>query len=102
MKQSQEERLIVKGGVEMIQTDQIETQDLWQSAFLMSEGGKLEGVRVEKRSDGRKEVIFVLKGSKMERLMQVFDTGQAQCNLAQLRANIGHLKKVMFRRIEEQ
>lgn len=78
---------------------QIETKDLWQSAFILSEGGELEDIRVNSRN-GRKEVVFVLKGSKVEWLLKAFDSGQASCNVAKLRAHMSHLKDVIFRRIE--
>lgn len=33
----------------------IETKDLWQSAYLLAEGGWLDGVTVVRRTDGKKK-----------------------------------------------
>src|SRR5512136_1383804 len=83
-----------KGGKAM----QIETRDLWQSAYVLCEGGTLEEVRVRKKEGGQKEVVFVLNGAKVEMLAKEFDSGQAFCNITKLKANLNHLKDVIFRR----
>lgn len=84
-----------------MQPGTIETKDLWQGAYVLSEGGTLEDVRVEHKRNGKKEVIFVLSGSKVEWLLRSFESGQAACNISQLRANFIHLKDVVFRRIDK-
>ena len=77
---------------------QLETRDLWQSAYVLSEGGTLEEVRVRKKEGGQKEFVFVLNGAKVEMLAKEFDSGQAFCNITKLKANLNHLKDVIFRR----
>jgi hypothetical protein len=74
----------------------IETKDLWQSAYLLSEGGWLAGVKVQRRTDGKREVIFRLTGEKVEDLAQRFMSGQAVCNVTRLKAHVNHLKDVIF------
>lgn len=74
----------------------IETKDLWQSAYLLAEGGWLDGVKVIRRTDGKKEVIFRLTGEGVEDLAQRFKDGQAVCNVRKLKAHVSHLKQVIF------
>jgi len=74
----------------------IETKDLWQSAYLLAEGGWLDGVRVTRRIDGKKEIIFRLTGNGVEDLSRQFVSGQAVCNVRKLKASVIHLKEVIF------
>jgi hypothetical protein len=96
-----EQRFQWKGGVLIMDKGVVETKDLWQSAFIFTEGGTLEGVRVEKKANGRKEVVFVLSGSMSEMLLKNYDSGIARCNVVELRSKMSHLKDVIFRRIDE-
>lgn len=74
----------------------IETKDLWQSAYLLSEGGWLDGVQVRRKPDGKKEVVFRLTGDGVEDLAQRFKDGDAVCNVRKLRTHVSHLKQVIF------
>ncbi len=74
----------------------IETKDLWQSAYLLTEGGWLSRVKVNRRADGRREVVFELTGEGMEDLARRFISGQAVCNVTKLKAQVNHLKDVIF------
>lgn len=74
----------------------IETKDLWQGAYLLSEGGLLENVKVSSRYDGKKEIVFVFDGEKVEELARRFQSGQASCNVSRLKASVNHLKDVIF------
>ena len=76
----------------------IETKDIWQGAYVMSQGAMLEDVRVEGRN-GRREVVFILTGQKVEDQSRLFQLGQAQCNVTTLKASLNHLKDVVFSRI---
>lgn len=82
-----------------IESKGIETKDLWQSAYVLSEGGKLEDVRINRRN-GHKEVIFILGGMGVKSLIRTFQSGQALCNVTRLKASMSHLKDVMFQHIE--
>lgn len=79
---------------------QIKTKDLWQSAYVLSEGGELENVMLD-RKGGKKEVIFVFDGPEVEGLAKVFQSGQALCNVTRLRACMFHLKDLIFRQVED-
>jgi hypothetical protein len=74
----------------------IKTKDLWQSAYLLSEGGWLDSVQVERCSDGKKKVTFCLTGDGMDDLTQRFQDGEAVCNVKKLKANVSHLKQMIF------
>ena len=55
----------------------IETKDLWQGAYLLTEGGWLDGDGVEDRA-------------------RRFQDGNATCNLRKFRRQMNHLKDVVF------
>ncbi len=74
----------------------IETKDLWQSAYLLAEGGWLSKVKVQRRGDGRREVVFHLTGNGVDDLARRFVSGQAVCNVTKLKAQVNHLKDVIF------
>jgi DNA-binding PadR family transcriptional regulator len=74
----------------------IETKDLWQSAYLLAEGGWLSRVKVQRRNDGKREVVFQLTGDGVEDLARRFVSGQAVCNVTKLKAQLNHLKDVIF------
>lgn len=74
----------------------IETKDLWQSAYLLAEGGWLSKVKVQRRNDGKREVVFQFTGETVEDLARRFISGQAVCNVTKLKAQVNHLKDVIF------
>jgi hypothetical protein len=74
----------------------IETKDLWQGAYLLTEGGWLAGVKVDRLPDGRKEVLFRLTGDGVESLARRFREGDAVCNVRRFRNHMNHLKDVVF------
>lgn len=77
----------------------IKTKDLWQSAFVLAKGGELEEVQIDCDGGNRKEVIFILCGPDVTELSREFQSGQAVCNVARLRASMIHLKEQMFCKI---
>ena len=78
--------------------NRVETKDLWQSAYMLSEGSYLEDVQT--RGNGKKEVFFVLSGDDVCRLAREFRSGRAFCNIAALRASMIHLKEEMYKVIK--
>ena len=74
----------------------IETKDLWQGAYLLAEGGWLDGVKVNRRSDGKKEVLFRLTGNGVEEEARRFLDGNATCNVRKLRHHVNYLKDLIF------
>lgn len=79
----------------------IETKDLWQSAYVLSEGGWLDGVKVTRKDDGRKEFVFTFRGNGVDDMVRAFQSGQAQCNVTRLKASLYHLKEVIHGRKED-
>jgi hypothetical protein len=74
----------------------IETKDLWQGAYLLTEGGWLDGVKVRRRPDGKREFVFRLAGDGVEDRARRFQDGDATCNLRKFRRQMNHLKDVVF------
>ena len=74
----------------------IETKDLWQSAYVLAEGGWLEGVKVARKEGGRREITFRFRGNGVEDMIRDFQIGRAQCNVRKLKASFYHLKEVIY------
>ena len=74
----------------------IETKDLWQGAYLLTEGGWLDGVKVNRRPDGKREFVFRLTGDGVDDLARRFKDGDAVCNVRRLKTHVSHLKQVIF------
>ena len=70
---------------------EIKTTDLWQSAYILAKGGRLRGLKPDCGRAGR-FVTFILDGEDVFRLKSEFTSGQANCNVSQLRASMLHLK----------
>ncbi len=79
-----------------VSTQRIKTKDLWQSAFMLSRGGRLKTLRI-KDNGQRREVIFILSGENINNLKEEFQSGQATCQVRLLKASLMHLKDEMFR-----
>jgi hypothetical protein len=74
----------------------VETKDLWQGAYLLAEGGWLDGFHIRIKSDGKREYIFRLTGEGVEDLARRFKDGDAVCNVRKLKTHVSHLKQVIF------
>lgn len=74
----------------------LETKDLWQSAFLLVKGADLLDV-VPRPNNGKREVVFIFKGDQVHEHLREFKSGQAVCNITNLKASMNHLKDEMFR-----
>jgi hypothetical protein len=71
---------------------EIKTRDIWQSAYILSKGIRLEDIRPSDKSD--KLVTFVFKKTpEVYRLKREFMQGKAECNVSRLRASMLHLKQ---------
>ena len=81
-----------------IKTGEIKTRDIWQSAYILAKGGRLEDIRLNENNG--KLVTFVFEEDpQVHRLKREFTLGHAQCNVAQLRASMIHLKQEVFQLI---
>ena len=78
------------------ETPTLETKDLWQSAFLLVKGADLLDV-VPRPNNGKREVVFIFKGEQVYEHIREFKSGQAMCNITNLKASMNHLKDEMFR-----
>ena len=74
----------------------IETKDLRQGAYVLAEGGRLDGVKVNRRPEGKKEDHFRFTGEGVEDLARRFKDGDAVCNVRKLKTHVSHLKQVIF------
>ena len=79
----------------------IESKDLWQSAYVLAEGGELEEIRIDRNNGNGKAAVFILRGPDVDKLIREFRSGHALCDVARLRASMIHLKDLMFNRIRE-
>lgn len=79
----------------------IKTKDLWQSAFCLAKGAELSEVKVDGNGKIRREVVFSFIGPEVVELEKEFQSGQAVCNVARLRAAMIHLKERMFEAINK-
>ena len=74
----------------------IVTKDLWQGAYLLAEGGWLDGFHIRIKPDVKREYIFRLTGDGVEDLARRFKYGDAVCNVRKLKTHVSHLKQVIF------
>jgi hypothetical protein len=73
----------------------IQTNDLWQTAYLLSEGYWLDKFEV-RTLEGRRVFTFSVGGFGVEDQSRRFKDGAATCNVRKLRVHINHLKDLMF------
>lgn len=79
--------------------EKIKTSDLYYGAYLLSSGGKLEGVNVEERS-GRK-ILFEFSSPHISRLAFEYISGEAVVNVRYLKSSLKHLKDIIFEKTRE-
>lgn len=77
------------------EAEMIQTSDLWQTAYLLSEGYWLDKFEVRNR-EGRREFTFIVGGLEVEDAARRFKDGDATCNVRKLRVHMNHLKDLMF------
>ncbi len=76
---------------------EIETKDLWQAAYLIAKGGVLNNVSLRPNGYNRPEVFFIIRNEHIEKLLEEYRSGQAECKLSMLKISIKHLKEEIFR-----
>ncbi len=74
------------------------TNDLWKSAYLLSEGAWLAKVEMKGEEKDKRKATFILTGHDMEYLMRRYKDGHAACNVRKLKASISYLKQIIFMR----
>jgi hypothetical protein len=77
---------------------EIETGDLFRSAYLLCSGGSLDEVRLSRRG----EVLFSIGGDDIRELDLQYRTGQASVNPLQLRETLNLLRDIVFERVRSE
>lgn len=72
----------------------VKTHDLFYSAYLLSNGGRLTATHVA--MDGSRRVSFEFQSPKLGELSQEYLSGEATVNLRELKASLNHLKQIIF------
>lgn len=72
----------------------IETTDIFRSAFFLCNGGDLCGINV--KDNGRRVAVFVIQGEGLEDLDRQYRNGEALVNPVQFRESITHLRDLLF------
>ena len=75
--------------------DRIKTSDIYYGAYLLSQGGRLEGFRVEEDGFIRKG-CFEFSNPRLEILKKEYLSGEAVVNLRSLRSSLKHLKDIIL------
>lgn len=71
----------------------LKTADLYYGAYLLSKGGRLEGI--EKEPYGRRRVFFEFKGDNLRARALEYANGTAQVNLRDLKASLNRLRDII-------
>ena len=75
--------------------------DLWGSAYLVSSGAELQGLKVS-GSGGKRSVSFLFEGGEAERLHRHFVTGRAVANVTTMKITMNHLKDLLFNELRKE
>jgi hypothetical protein len=73
----------------------IQTDDLWQTAYLLSEGYWLDKLEV-RNQEGHRQFTFTVGGLGVDDRAKYYRNGAATCNVRKLRVHMNHLKDLMF------
>jgi len=71
-----------------------ETTDIFRGAFLLCNGARLDGIRIQ---DGRKRIAsFLIRGKGLTDLDRTYRQGQALVNPLHLKESLNHLRDELF------
>lgn len=76
------------------------TTDIYEGAYLLSQGMQLEKLWISK--NGRGSVIFEFKGPEAELLRKDYEKGRASANVTKLKQSLTELKDRMFNLIRSE
>jgi hypothetical protein len=79
--------------------EMLETSDLFKAAFLLAMGGFLSRVRFS--SAIRPIAFFEVHGQGINRMDQEYRCGRARVNPVQYRAQLNHLRDILFEKLRE-
>jgi len=74
--------------------EKIKTSDLYYSAYLMSNGVRLDRIRVE--THGKRKVQFEFMCPGIGKLADEYISGEAVVNVKDLKSSLKHLKDIIF------
>jgi len=74
----------------------LETRDLYEGAFYLTQGAELAGVEASEDGSDRKKVTFLFEGEGVEGLRASYRAGRALVEVTRLRAAVNHLRDVLF------
>ena len=75
---------------------EIKTRDIWESAYILAKGGRLEDIQLT--DTNAKLVTFIFEETpELCKLKKEFTLGHAECSVSKLRASMIHLKHEVFR-----
>jgi hypothetical protein len=80
--------------------ERVKTSDLYHSAYLLSNGAKLEEIRIKGKS-GR-NIEFEFTGDNITKLTHEYISGDATVNLRYLKSSLNHLRDIIFERTRER
>lgn len=81
-------------------TGALETRDLFEGAWYLTQGARLARTLVEKNGSGKPKVRFVFEGPALEDLRAAFRSGEALAEVTRLRTAVNELRDVLFRALE--
>jgi hypothetical protein len=84
-----------------MEQSEISIRDLYEGAFLLTEGFQLGRITVL-RNNGKKLCAFTFRGEGAQRASDAYRQGRATCNVALLKFTMEKLKDTMFEKIREQ
>ena len=81
-------------------TNSLETTDIFRGAFFLCNGGDLSGVRF--RSNGKRMATFLITGKDLDKLDRDYRAGKALVNPLQFRESLNHLRDILFDRLRQR
>ena len=77
---------------------EIESKDIFRSAYLLTCGGELKATRVTKEQ----QVVFVIAGNELDKRDMNYRTGGALVNPLQLRESLNLLRDLLFEKLRSE
>ena len=80
-------------------TNSLETTDMFRGAFFMCMGGDLEDIRI--RNNGKQIATFLFTGPNLHKHDKAYINGHALVNPVQFREALNHLRDVLFENLRK-
>lgn len=82
-----------------METNSLETTDIFRGAFFLCMGGDLSDIRF--RNNGKRIASFLITGADLNKLDKDYRSGQALVNPLQFRESLNHLRDILFEKLRE-